>query len=319
MNLSHVSAWIEQAIGLSSRAQFQLGMSVVVLLGAWLANSVGKRLSDRRIADQRTRYQIQKLLGYFVTFLAVLLLAWVWLRGIGAAATYLGLLSAGVAIALRDPLVNFAAWFFIVWRRPFEVGDRIEIGSVAGDVIDQRIFQFSLLEIGNWVDADQSTGRVLHVPNAEVFSKTVANSTSGFDFIWDEVPVVLTFESDWRAAKGILESIIEEHARGFTGAEEEFRKAARRYLIVYSHFTPAVYVKVVDHGVKLTVRYLCRPRRRRGSQQQIWENILAAFSERQDIDFAYPTQRFFDHRAEGKTSATPSENSPLIDDRGDPR
>ncbi|HAW79639.1 MAG TPA: mechanosensitive ion channel protein MscS, partial [Balneola sp.] len=68
---------------------------------------------------------------------------------------YFGLLSAGLAIALKDPVTDLAAWMFIIWRKPFDVGDRIELGKSKGDVIDIRPFKFTILEIGNWVDADQ--------------------------------------------------------------------------------------------------------------------------------------------------------------------
>ena len=81
------------------------------------------------------------------------------MKGIASLTTFLGLASAGVAIAMHDTIANLAGWFFIISRKPFKVGDRIEIGEIAGDVIDIRIFQFSLVEIGNWVDAEQSTGR----------------------------------------------------------------------------------------------------------------------------------------------------------------
>src|SRR5207247_865051 len=93
---------------------------------------------------------------------------------------------------------------FILWRRPFEVGDRVQIGPHAGDVIDLGLFQFTLNEIGAWVNADQSTGRIIHVPNGKVFTDPVANYNKGFRYIWNEVPVVVTFESDWRKAKQIL-------------------------------------------------------------------------------------------------------------------
>jgi small-conductance mechanosensitive channel len=83
------------------------------------------------------------------------------LRGSGGSVvTYLGLVSAALVIALQDPITNFVGWVFIISRRPFEIEDRIQIGEDAGDVIDIRFFQFSLNEIGNWVDADQSTGRI---------------------------------------------------------------------------------------------------------------------------------------------------------------
>ena len=71
-------------------------------------------------------------------------------------------------------------------------------------------------------------------------------------------------------------------------------------MILYSRLTPIVYTSVQDSGVMLTIRYLCEPQRRRDSEQAIWEDVLKEFSQRADIDFAYPTQRFYDHRLEGE-------------------
>jgi hypothetical protein len=214
------------------------------------------------------------------------------------------LLSAGLAIALQDPIVNLAGWLFIIWRRPFVVGDRIQIGDHRGDVIDIRIFQFSLLEIGNWVDADQSTGRVIHIPNGKIFREAQANYSQGFQFIWNELPVLVTFESNWKKAKEILQSVAERHAQHFSAsAEEQIRQAARKFLIFYTHLTPAVYTSVADSGVLLTIRYLCELQTRRGTAQAIWEEILERFAGADDIDFAYPTSRFYDNPAEGKPEA----------------
>jgi hypothetical protein len=109
-------------------------------------------------------------LGYFVSLIGLLVIGRIWLTGMETLVTFLGLLSAGIAIALKDPLINIAGWVYILARKPFNVGERIEINNVAGDVIDIRIFQFSILEIGNWVQADQSTGRVLHIPNGVIFN-----------------------------------------------------------------------------------------------------------------------------------------------------
>ena len=95
----------------------------------------------------------------------------IWFAGLERLATFAGILGAGLAVALHDTIANIAGFLFIMLRRPFEVGDRIEIEGVAGDVIDIRVFQFSLLEIGNWVDADQSTGRIVQVPNGKVLTR----------------------------------------------------------------------------------------------------------------------------------------------------
>lgn len=107
--------------------------------------------------------------------MGALVVARLWFVGLQSLSTFLGLLTAALAIALQDPIVNLAGWLFLIWRRPFRVGDRIQIGDIRGDVIDMRIFQFSLLEIGNWVNADQSTGRVIHVPNGKVFREPQAS------------------------------------------------------------------------------------------------------------------------------------------------
>ena len=191
-----------------------------------------------------------------------------------------------------------------MWRRPFSVGDRIQVGDVRGDVIDQRIFMFSLMEIGNWVDAEQSTGRVVHVPNGKVFQEPLANYTEGFAYIWNEIAVLLTFESNWEDAKKILNEIANRHGDEPTGAAaEQIKRAASTKLIIIKHLTPIVYTSVRDSGVLLTVRYLCNTRRRRGSEQNIWEDVLRAFAKRDDIDFAYPTQRHYLNHIEGKPEA----------------
>jgi len=226
--------------------------------------------------------------------LGILLVGRIWFEGFQSIATFLGLVSAGIAIALKDLLVNLAGWGFILWRRPLEVGDRIQIGEHRGDVIDIRIFQFTLLEIGNWVHADQSTGRVIHVPNGKVLTDYTANYSKGFQYIWNELPVLVTFESNWKKAKALLAEIAARHAAHLTEeAERQIREVSRRFMIFYSTLKPTVYTSVEDSGVLLTVRYLCEARHRRGSAEAIWEDILDEFGRRDDIDFAYPTQTVF--------------------------
>ena len=186
------------------------------------------------------------------------------------------------------------------------MGDRIQVGDVAGDVVDLRIFQFSLIEIGNWVDADQSTGRIIHVPNGHVFTHVVSNYSSGFQFIWNEIPVLITFESNWKVAKQLLHDIADQHGIELTAsAEKQIREASKQFLIFYSTLTPTVYTDVKDSGIMLTIRYICEPRKRRGSAQKMWEAILEAFSEHKDIDLAYPTVRYYDNAVEGKSGTRP--------------
>jgi small-conductance mechanosensitive channel len=207
--------------------------------------------------------------------------------------------------------MSLAGWGFIIWRRPFEVGDRIQVGDVAGDVIDLRIFQFTVLEIGNWVDADQSTGRIIHIPNGRVFTEPQANFTKGFQYIWIEIPVILTFESNWLKAKNILKQIADQHGLSLSGmAQRSVKEASKKFMIYYRNLTPIVYTSVRNNGVLLTIRCLSDPRKRRKSEEIIWESILHAFAEHADIEFAYPTQRFFNRPMERQGPASEAKNWP---------
>jgi small-conductance mechanosensitive channel len=175
-------------------------------------------------------------------------------------------------------------------------------------VVDIGAFGFTLLEVGNWVNAEQSSGRTVRVPNGRIFTEAVANYTHGFDFIWAELPVVVTFESDWEKAKRILQQVLEEQtAEAVKDAEQQLRQANEHMMVQYSRLSPTVYTRVVDSGIDLTLRFICPPRSRRDVEQAIWEATLRAFAECGDIDFAYPTRRTFNHVLEGKPEmrATP--------------
>jgi small-conductance mechanosensitive channel len=286
--------WLQSTLNLSAELQAKLLNSLLIILALWLVRLLVIRFASRRAEDVRVSYRWRKATTYAAFVLSVLFIGVMWLEAIRSTAVYLGLVSAGLAIALKDPLTNLFGWIFILWRRPFVAGDRVQIGQHAGDVIDLRIFQFTLLEIGNWVGADQSTGRVIHIPNGKVFSEALANYTTGFEYIWNELPVCVTFESDWEKAKEILQEIADRHAAQLSQvAAEHIRQAARRFMILYSKLTPTVYTSVEDSGVLLTIRYMCDPRERRSSEQVIWEDILRAFAEQSDIELAYPTQRFY--------------------------
>ena len=276
------------------------------LVAAFFLLRVGlSALTRRNLNDGRSRYAVRKAVSGALTVGLIIGLAIVWTDVGPGIATYLAILSAGIAVSLGDPLANLAGWLFIVTRQPFRLGDRIEINEQRGDIVDIGLFQFSMVEIGNWVDADQSTGRLMHVPNAWVFKHSSFNYTLGFEFIWDEIPVTVTFESNWREAKKILTEIVGRAGVDVSQdqAEGELTETASHYDVQYTYLTPIVWTAVADIGVTLTMRYVCRPRRRRATAAQIWEEVLDAFGERDDIDFAYPTTRFYDNRAEGKSDA----------------
>lgn len=295
------SDWLDTVLGLSPAAQGHLGATLGVVAALWLLRWVVLKAVHRRVTDAHARFRWRKGVTYTVVIVGAILALRIWLVDFSGLATYLGLLSAGLAIALKDPLASFAAWLFILWRRPIEIGDRVQVGEHRGDVVDIRLFQFTLLEIGNWVGAEQTTGRLVNLPNALLFTMPVANYTRGFHSIWTELPVLVTFESDWEKARRILLGIAERHGRACaTRAGLEMTAAARRYALPQSAIDPTVYLSVEASGVLLTLRAPCDPRGRRLMEDALWQDILRGFAECPDVDFAYPTTRFYANPTEGK-------------------
>ena len=297
--MNEISNIIHENLRISPVIQNKLLYSLLILVVLGAIRFIVLKIVWRITEDPKSRYGWKRTVSFTTGFLSIFLILIVWIEAIGQFGAFLGLLTAGLAIALKDPLTNIAGWIFILTRKPFNLGDRIQIGDHAGDVIDIRLFQFTLLEIGNWVQADQSTGRIIHVPNGIVFSKTQSNYSAGFNYIWNEMTVLVTFESNWNLAKEILLRIVREHSESLTkDAEKKIIEASKKYMIFYQYLTPIVYTSLEASGVALTMRYMCDPRKRRGTEHNIWEDVLKEFARHKEIEFAYPTQRFYTRPAE---------------------
>ena len=297
--MNRITELLQTSLGISPDNQSNILYSIVILVVLGAIRYAILKIVWRTTEDPKLRYKWKRTMSFAIGMMTVILIGSVWIKAIGQFGTFLGLFTAGLAIALKDMLTNIAGWVFILARKPFNLGDRVQIGDQAGDVIDLRLFQFTLLEIGNWVDADQSTGRIIHIPNGKVFTQTQSNYSSGFKFIWNEIGVLVTFESNWTKAKDLMQKIVSEHAKELSAdAEKKIIEASKKYMIFYQYLTPIVYTSVKDSGIMLTMRYICDPRRRRITEHEIWEDVLTAFSTLEDIEFAYPTQRFYTRKDE---------------------
>lgn len=295
-----MTAWLSETLGLT-RVQAQTASSLLLLLvlaALWL---LAVRIITRRVEDPTVWYPARKATTYVVVVLGVGGIAWIWIGVLSEFATFLGLAAAGFVIALSDVVRNIAGWAYLVVRRPYRVDDRIEVDGVAGDVIDIRMQRTTLLEIRNWVEADQSTGRIVHVPNGYVFTKHVYNFTEGFAYVWHEIPLLITFESDPDVAEAILQRALEA-VGGHTPDEaaERIRRASMAYKIRYTHLTPTVYLTVKPGGIQLTGRLLVDARRRRAVDQLVWRRVLADLREEPRVELTYPVSRVHLHGRSGR-------------------
>jgi small-conductance mechanosensitive channel len=297
------SDWIYDSLGMSHSLQNKIIATIALALILYIARRLILHFVLRNVKDVKTRYTWTKSLMYTNYILFVLFAAPIWFTALQSMGTFLGLLSAGLAVALKDPISNLFAWVYILFKKPFVMGDRIQIDNSEGDIIDIGFFEFTMMEIKNWVAADQSTGRIVHIPNGLLFTRPVVNYNQAMNYIWNEIPILVTFESNWKKAKKILLDIEEiKLKKRPEQIRPEMEKGMRNYHVTYKNLDPTVYTALRPNGISLTLRYLCHPKNRRGSEQVAIEEILSEFAKHGDIQFAYPTTRFYDASKEGAGS-----------------
>lgn len=270
----------------------QIWMTLVFILAAYGILFILIRVINRRVENLKSRHTIRKNAAYLINFLLVIAIIFVWLQRLNSFTIFLGFASAGLALALQEVILSVAGWFLIIAKHPFEVGDRIEIAGVKGDVIDIRVLQTSLLEIGNWVDADQSTGRIVNIPNSFVYKHPNYNYNRGFEYIWNEIPVTVTFESDWKRGREIMMTHAEKIGEGLGDrVKRRIDRMTEKYMIYYQKFTPIVYVDIQSSGVRLTLRYLTDAKKRRSTTDELSRAILDDFANEPNVNLAYQTLR----------------------------
>lgn len=264
-------------------------LTVVTLLVAFVLTKVGQRLTVRYLEEPERRYRTSKAIGRTAALLTILLLIGIWTPRPEAFLTILTIVGAGLAIAMREALLSLVGWVILFVRSPYRHGDRIEVNGIRGDVIDVRLLHTTLMEVGGWVGADQSTGRLVDFPNAWIFLHGVYNYTRGFSFIWNELSITVTFRSDWEAARDLMLARAEETSTIVAQqAKRQIRRMSRDYLVHYGILTPFVYVQITERGIRLTLRYLCEVRKRRGTAHALTLGLLEDFQRHGGIELAYP-------------------------------
>ncbi|MGL4738947.1 MAG: mechanosensitive ion channel family protein [Cellulosilyticaceae bacterium] len=254
-------------------------MLIIMILKAYTL-----RLFRRKNQDLNKAYMSKKIIGSSYLVIGIIAILIIWYDSSQYIVAFIGLFSAGMAIAMKDILLNVIGGLYILWASPFKVGDRIEIAGQMGDVIDVRLMQFSMLEIGNRISGEQSTGRIIHIPNMQIFNFPLANYEKGFRFIWNEMVVPIDRTSNWEMAKEMIYHLLEQETHEMIeAAQSQIEEAGKKYLIYYNNLTPIIYTELKDNHVVLTIRYLCEPRKARMTEHQLWEAILKTFENHPDI------------------------------------
>ncbi len=269
----------------------KVSIAVIILGLAVIASRLSGKLLKNRIRDAAQALTLTALVRKITYIAAILItLSSVFEFG-GNFATIIGILGAGVAFASQEVIGSFAGYLYIITGNIFRISDRIRIGSVVGDVLDISLLRTTVMEIGEWVKAEQYTGRIVSLANRVVFSDPVFNYTQHSRYLWDEIMIPVTYDSDWRrAVEIILNTGKELTSPSHAFAKAEFEEMAKKYpSLQESAVEPVVYLIMTDNWIELTLRYVVEVRTRRTLKAQIHEELLKLFQEEPGIKVASVT------------------------------
>lgn len=260
-------------------------VSVVIIFLTGSGRLLFIKFIQKRVKDQMARRKWRVYSAYIMGLLIIGILFPIWLPSIRTALAVLGIFGAGVVIVLKEVFLNIAGWFYIAIRRPFHTGNRVTIGDFGGDVLDIRLMEFSMIEITPRHKGGQSTGRILHIPNALLLTTPHFNASKEFSFNWNELTLSIKPDSDWKKAEKIILEIATDVISHISESDKRVQYAENEYAIRYTRMTPTTYITFDNGAIHITLRHLTEPRQGRQITDSLWREILDRFKKEKRIQF----------------------------------
>jgi small-conductance mechanosensitive channel len=263
-----------------------LGVVVIILIVYRAIRNAIKRRVEDATRLQSMRVAVRNVLA----ITGFLIIAIIWLPRGNNLITALGILGAGLAIASQEMVGSLVAGLNIWLGNIYRVGDRVRIGGVVGDVMDINLLRTTVMEVGEWVKADQYTGRVVTVANRQVWVNSVYNFTQHWGYLWDEITLPITYESDWQRATELML----EHGQTYTAelqadAEAKLSIMIDRYPLKDTKVEPTLYLAMTDNWIELTLRFVVDAQERRKVKGQLHQDLLQHFQAEDNISVASMT------------------------------
>ncbi|MCQ6962989.1 mechanosensitive ion channel domain-containing protein [Methanolobus chelungpuianus] len=244
----------------------------------------------KKIKDDKTRFEFSRIVSILYVVLLLLVSIRVWVEDTQVLLVSYGLIAAGVTVALQDFFKNLMGGLIIFTTGTYRVGDRIEINSKMGDIIDIGILNTTLFELKEWVNADQPTGRISTIPNSVVLDSVINNYSKDNPFIWDEIILPITYHSDWKGAHERIMGIVREETLGVTlAAQEQISGLSKKYYLSEYTQVPAIYLRMTDNWIDLSIRYITLARQRRYIHDRLSRLILEDLQKDDRITIASAT------------------------------
>jgi small-conductance mechanosensitive channel len=267
-----------------------LALIAIVVGLSWLLRGI-TQLVVRGHRNQKVVFWLRQAVNLLLALILLLGFVSIWFNEGPQLATFMGLVTAGVAFALQKPISALAGYVVILRGRTFNVGDRIVMGGVRGDVIELGFIQTTIMEMGEppaeqgdapamWVHARQYTGRLVTISNSQVFDEPIFNYTREFPYIWEEMRLPISYKDDRRTAEKILLDCAARHTvKAQELSAEHLSEMQRRYFLDQPDLAPRVYFRLTDNWIEMTVRFIARASGVRGLKDKMSREILDALDQ----------------------------------------
>lgn len=275
--LRKITDSIENTTTINGNYIYLIIVSLIIIFVMKLIKHITLKLSFKKALNSKEKYMYKKNGSTIITVITFILLFIVWTDYLKSFITVITFISTAITLSLKDIIFNFFSGIYIRTSKIFSLEDRIEVGDLRGDVVNINKTSFDLLEIGDRVNGEQSTGRIVHVPNSIVFTHPVKNYVKAFKYIWDEIKIKIPLEADVYKTKKELYKIIKKNStiRNIPNKmENEVRDASADYRIYFNNLEPIIYVEVVDSHIELYLRFLVHPKKKRNIENSIWLDII---------------------------------------------
>jgi small-conductance mechanosensitive channel len=273
-----------------ARITLNIILSLAVVVITLIIYRAIRNTIKRRVEDPARLQSIRVAVRNVLAVAGFLIIALIWLPRGNNLLTALGILGAGLAIASQEMVGSLVAGLNIWLGNIYRVGDRVRIGDVVGDVMDISLLRTTVMEVGEWVKADQYTGRVVTVANRQVWVNSVYNFTQHWGYLWDEITLPITYESDWqRAAELMLEQGQTYTAELQADAEAKLSRLVDLYPLKELKVEPTLYLAMTDNWVEITLRFVVDAQERRRVKDRLHRDLLQHFQAEEKIKVASTT------------------------------
>ena len=275
-----ISKYISQDTGINKEYIHLTILTILAFLFFDILKFLIRKMYSKLPVSDKKKYFRNRKIKITLTVICWLVVILIWKEQIKSLMTLISFVSAAVTIALREIIFNFFAGIYINAKKILEVEDRIEIKGIKGDVITIHSLGFEMLEIADGSEYEQSTGKIVHIPNSAVFSEPTKNFTKAFKYIWDEIKINVELDSDIEDTKNVLYYILESNdilKEIPKKMENQVDDATVEYRIYYNNLEPIIYTRIEESHIEFSLRYLVHPKKIRVVQDEIYLRVLEQY------------------------------------------